>query len=36
MSYRVWFKVAKALRAEWFNRDRGSNRYRTNQNDFHN
>jgi len=28
-------KVAKAIETEWFHVDRGSNRYRTNQNDFH-
>jgi len=29
-------KVAKAIEQEWFNVDRGSNRYRTNHNNFHN
>jgi len=28
-------KVAKAIEHEWFNVDRGSNKYRTNQNNFH-
>ena len=29
-------KVAKAIEQEWFHVDRGSNRYRTNHNNFHN
>jgi len=35
MSYDYGLKVAKAIEAEWFHTDRGSNRYRSNQNDFH-
>ena len=35
MSYEYGLKVAKAIEAEWFHTDRGSNRYRSNQNDFH-
>ena len=29
-------KVGKAIEQEWFNNDRGSNKYRSNNNDFHN
>ena len=36
ISYDYGLKVAKAIEQEWFNYDRGSNRYRTNHNDFHN
>ena len=36
MSYDYGLKVAKAIETEWFHTDRGSNRYRTNQNNFHN
>ena len=36
LSYEYGLKVAKAIKTEWFNEDRGSNRYRTNQNNFHN
>ena len=36
MSYDYGLKVAKAIEAEWFHVDRGSNRYRTNHNNFHN
>ena len=36
MSYEYGLKVAKAIETEWFHTDRGSNRYRSNQNDFHN
>ena len=36
MSYDYGLKVAKAIETEWFHTDRGSNRYRSNQNDFHN
>jgi len=36
LSYDYGLKVAKAIETEWFNNDRGSNRYRTNHNDFHN
>ena len=35
MSYDYGLKVAKAIEAEWFYTDRGSNRYKNNQNDFH-
>jgi len=35
MSYEYGLKVAKAIESEWFYNDRGSNRYRSNQNDFH-
>ena len=35
MSYDYGLKVAKAIEAEWFNIDRGFNRYRNHQNDFH-
>jgi len=36
LSYDYGLKVGKAIEQEWFNNDRGSNRYRSNQNDFHN
>jgi hypothetical protein len=36
LSYEYGLKIGKAIEQEWFNHDRGSNRYRTNQNDFHN
>jgi hypothetical protein len=36
MSYDYGLKVAKAIETEWFHTDRGSNRYRTNHNNFHN
>ena len=36
MSYEYGLKVAKAIEAEWFHTDRGTNRYRTNHNNFHN
>ena len=36
MSYDYGLKVAKAIETEWFHTDRGSNRYRSNGNDFHN
>ena len=36
LSYDYGLKVGKAIEQEWFNNDRGSNRYRTNYNDFHN
>jgi len=36
LSYDYGLKVGKAIETEWFNNDRGSNRYRTNQNNFHN
>ncbi len=35
MSLDYGLKVAKAIEAEWFHVDRGSNRYRTNSNNFH-
>jgi len=36
LSYDYGLKVGKAIESEWFNKDRGSNRYSTNQNNFHN
>jgi len=36
LSYDYGLKVAKAIESEWFNKDRGYNRYSTNQNNFHN
>ena len=36
ISYDYGLKVAKAIEAEWFHNERGSNRYRTNHNNFHN
>jgi len=36
MSYDYGLKVAKAIEAEWFHTERGTNRYRTNHNNFHN
>jgi len=36
LSYDYGLKVGKAIEQEWFNVDRGSNRYRNNQNNFHN
>ena len=36
MSYDYGLKVAKAIEAEWFHTDRGTNRYKTNHNNFHN
>jgi len=36
LSYDYGLKVGKAIEQEWFNTDRGSNRYKSNQNDFHN
>ncbi len=36
LSYDYGLKVGKAIEQEWFNDDRGYNRYRTNKNDFHN
>jgi len=35
MSYEYGLKVAQAIETEWFHTDRGSNRHRSNQNDFH-
>ena len=36
LSYDYGLKVGKAIETEWFNNDRGSNKYRTNHNNFHN
>jgi len=36
LSYDYGLKVGKAIEQEWFNNDKNHNRYRTNQNDFHN
>ena len=36
LSHDYGLKVGKAIEQEWFNNDRGSNRYRANSNDFHN
>jgi len=36
LSYDYGLKVGKAIEQEWFNNDRGSNRYKANHNDFHN
>jgi len=36
MSYDYGLKVAKAVEAEWFHTEKGSNRYRTNHNNYHN
>jgi len=36
LSYDYGLKVGKAIEQEWFNNDRGSSRYRSNHNDFHN
>ena len=36
LSYEYGLKVGKAIEQEWFNHDRGSNRYKANNNDFHN
>ena len=35
LSYDYGLKVAKAIEQEWFNNDKSSNRYMSNQNDFH-
>ena len=35
LSYDYGLKVGKAIETEWFNNDRGSNKYRTNHNNFH-
>jgi len=35
LSYEYGLKVAKAIEQEWFNNDRSSSRYKSNQNDFH-
>jgi len=36
LSYEYGLKVGKAIEQEWFNNDRGSSRYKSNHNDFHN
>jgi len=36
LSYEYGLKVGKAIEQEWFNSDEGSNRYKSNGNDFHN
>ena len=36
LSYEYGLKVGKAIEQEWFNSYRGSSRYKTNHNDFHN
>ena len=36
LSYDYGLKVGKAIEAEWFNNDRSVNRYKSNQNNFHN
>jgi hypothetical protein len=36
LSYDYGLKVGKAIEQEWFNNDRNLNRYRSNQNNFHN
>ena len=36
MSYDYGLKVGKAIQQEWFYTDSGTNRYRTNFNNFHN
>jgi len=36
LSYEYGLKVGKAIEQEWFNNDMGSNRYRSNHQDFHN
>jgi len=36
ISYDYGLKVGKAIEQEWFNNDRSSNRYKSNQNNFHN
>ena len=35
LSYEYGLKVGRAIEQEWFNNDRGSNRYKSNHNDFH-
>ena len=35
ISYEYGLKVGKAIEQEWFNSDRNSSRYKSNQNDFH-
>ena len=36
LSYEYGLKVGKAIETEWFNNDRSLNKYRSNQNNFHN
>ena len=36
LSHEYGLKVGRAIEQEWFNSDRGSNRYKSNRNDFHN
>ena len=36
LSYEYGLKVGKAIEQEWFSHDQGSNRYKSNHNDFHN
>jgi len=36
LSYEYGLKVGRAIEQEWFSHDQGSNRYKTNSNDFHN
>jgi hypothetical protein len=36
LSYDYGLKVGKAIKQEWFNKDNNHNRYKSNQNDFHN
>ena len=36
LSYDYGLKVGKAIETEWFNNDRSSSRYKSNQNNFHN
>ena len=36
LSYEYGLKVGKAIQQEWFYTDSGTNRYRTNFNNFHN
>ena len=36
LSYDYGLKVGQAIETEWFNNDRGSNKYRINHNNFHN
>ena len=36
LSYDYGLKVGKAIETEWFNNDRSTNRYKSNQNNFHN
>ena len=36
LSYEYGLKVGKAIEQEWFNNDRSVNRYKSNNNDFHN